>query len=140
MLKTFVGDWEFAGINAEILHQLLLKARRPFTIEPLHQGHAFVTCNVTGSDLLCGVVGCTPDAEFYKRRPIMQIIDLIIDLIVLAVSPWCPMWARLEAAMLNGIIVAALRMPFQVIAKIMNFDALEQIRIGGKVGNKIILC
>src|SRR5262249_22128298 len=74
-------------------------------------------------------------------RIIVEVVDAIVDRIVFRVSAWRPLRARLEAAVLDCVIVARLWMPFQVIAEVVDFssDFLELRGICGQVGIEVTL-
>jgi len=87
------------------------------------------------------IVGGAPDAEFYVCRVIMEIVHFVIYAVVLAVGAGSTLGRGFEPAVLNGIIIAALWMPFQVIAQIMYHYSffLHEVGISREIWDNIIV-
>ena len=54
----------------------------------------------------------------------MKVVNPVIYAVVLAVSTRRTLWRCLKTAMLNRVVVAALRMPLKIVAKVVNLNLL----------------
>ena len=86
------------------------------------------------ADLLRGVVGRAADAELDVRRVVVEVVDPIVDAVVLAVGAGRALRRGLEAAVLDCVVVAALRVPLQIVAEIVHLDLLASRSAAGSAG------
>src|SRR6185312_7030883 len=77
---------ELVGRNAEIAEHLVGEALGELAVEAFDQRYAFVPRDVTGADLLGGVIGRAADAELHVRGVVVEVVDAIIDRVVFAVG------------------------------------------------------
>jgi hypothetical protein len=129
------------GREAQIAEHLLDEALGIFMVKTPYQGHPFVPVYIARPDFLGSVVAGSPNAELDAGREVMQVVDAVIDAVVLRVGTGRAFWRGLEPPMLDGIVIAGLRVPFQVVTEVMYFDILlrNSIRIGWQVGLQVVL-
>ena len=74
------------------------------------------------SDLLGRIVGCTTDTKLGVGGPVVEIIDLVIDRVVLAVSVRSAFGAGLEPTVFNRVVIGRLRIPTKILADVLDFN------------------
>ena len=72
------------------------------------------------ADLLGGVVAGPAKAEFNEGRVIVQVVDLVVDAVVLAVGAFGAEGARHEPGVLHRVVEGFLGRPFDVVAQVMD--------------------
>jgi hypothetical protein len=117
---------EMVGGHLEIVHYLRKIAFREFAVEFVHQRDAFFTGKMLVPDFLRSVVSGAANAELYEGRVVVQVVDLVVDAVVLAVSALGPEGPGLEPAVLRGVVISLLRCPFEVVAEVVHLD----VRLG----------
>ena len=131
---------EIFAVDRKILENLLLEAVGVFAVKLLAQRLCLVQRDLLVADLLRGVVGRAPDAVLDVGRVVEEVVDLIVNGIVLGVGALCALGRGAEAAVLDAVIVRALRVPFFVVAQIPHLNVvLFQVagfarQVDGKVG------
>ena len=141
LLEHFRGLWELVRGNAEVPEDFLREPLWKFTIVAAHQRHAFRALDIARADFLRRVVSCAANAELDEGGVVVKVIDAVIDRIVLRVGARRALRRSLKAAVFDGIIVARLRMPLQLISEIVHFSlGLPQaFRIRREVRQQVLL-
>lgn len=141
LLEHLGNTGEFASRQGQIAENLIGKAVRELAVELVDQGHALIAGDVLGTDFLRRIIGCPADDELDEGSVVVKIVDSVIDGVVLAVGAGSTLGAGLKAAVLDRIVIGALRVPFQVLAKVMHLDALflDLGSVGGHIGLQLHL-
>src|SRR5262249_43578468 len=113
LLKPAARNRKFFLGNTQVGEEFLSEALRELAVEAFGERHALLTCDITRADLLRSVVNCASNPKLDESCIIMQIVNAIIDAIVLTVSPWGTLRRRLEAAVLDRVVVTALWVPLR---------------------------
>src|SRR5690606_16678114 len=98
----------------------------------------FVAGDVAVADFLRGIVSGAADAELDECRVVMEVVHLVVNRAVLRIGPDGALGRSPETAMLDRIIVALLRVPFEVVAEIADIDPVtfEQTRVRREIGRE----
>ena len=122
LLKQLAGPREMLPVKGQILEDFLLKAVRVFAVKLLAQCFALVQRDFLVADFLRSIVGGAADAVLDVGGVVEEIVDFIVNRIVLGVGALCALRRRAEAAVLDAVVVRALRVPFFVIAQIPHLN------------------
>ena len=130
LLKQLAGPGEVLAVQRQIFEDFLFKAVRVLAVKLLAERLALVQRDLLVADLLRGVVGRAADAVLDVGRVVEEIVDLVIDGVVLGVGALCALRRGAEAAVLDAVVVCALRMPLLVIAQIPHLNVVF-LKVGG---------
>ena len=86
------------------------------------------------------IIGGPANAELNLRGEIVEHVDLVVDAGILGVAAGGALGIGLKAGMFGGVVIALLRVPFQIVAQIVHHHAAAlQIVCGGRdVGREIV--
>lgn len=140
LLEHFGCDGEFFFWDGEILEDFLGESFGEFAVEFFDEGNSFFSSDVPGADFLGGVVGGAANTEFGVGGVIVEVIDTVVDAVVLGVGAGGSFWRCFESAVFYGVVVAGLRVPFEIVASVVDFNFLffEFVGIGGEVGLEVV--
>ena len=127
------------AVQRQILENFLLKAVGVLTVELLAQRLAFVQRDFLVADLLRCIVGRAADAVLDVGGVVEEIVDFVVDGVVLGVGSLGALRRGAEAAVLDTVIVRALRVPLFVVAQIPHLDVvfLEVGRLTRQINRQV---
>ena len=139
LLKQLAGPGEVLAVQRQIFEDFLFKAIRVLAVKLLAERLALVQRDLLVADLLRGVVGRAANAVLDVGRVVEEVVDLVIDGVVLGVGALGALRRGAEAAVLDAVVVRALRMPLLVIAQIphLNVVFLKVGSLGRQVDGQI---
>ena len=117
LFKQLAGPGEVLAVQRQILENFLLKAVGVLAVELLAQRLAFVQRDFLVADLLRCIVGRAADAVLDVGGVVEEIVDFVVDGVVLGVGSLGALRRGAETAVLDTVIVRALRVPLFVVAR-----------------------
>ena len=117
-------------VERQIFEDLLLETVRVLAVKLLAERLALVEGDFLIADLLRGVVGRAANAVLDVGRVVEEIVDLIVDGVIFRIGALGALRRGAEAAVLDAVVVRALRMPLLVIAQIPHLNVVF-LKVGG---------